>query len=479
MPHLRACLGGALCALLLLAAPASAQSNPEIGAAPDTSTLRAIEGQVSQIRGLEALAEPNLQLLDHASLTTYLANQFERDYLPNERESDQKEFVLLGLIKPTDNIVQIQLNLLSDQVIGIYDSGTKSLFVVADQAGFGPAERMTYAHEFNHALQDQYYDLNKIAPKHPASNDRSLAVHALIEGDAIMLQTLWARSNLSQDDLIQLARVTASSDDILARAPLVVRTELLFPYIDGFNFVRQAYRQAGNDYAVLDDLFKNPPESTAQLLHPEKYRNHVHPVDVQLGDVAARLGPDWRKVGSGVLGELDTRVLLEQWGTGHSDAIHTASGWSGDHWQLVEKDGRSAIVVRSTWETPDAAQSFFSVYSRGLGTRFDSAMVEESSSTRQALTTPITATDVRLVGSDVLTVIAFDRESAGAIVDAVMTSAPLPALALGCTSPPHPGGPAPGGATGHLHCATDTPAPPESDRQDRHRRSGQLGRRLR
>ncbi len=193
MPHLRACLGGALCALLLLAAPASAQSNPEIGAAPDTSTLRAIEGQVSQIRGLEALAEPDLQLLDHASLTTYLANQFERDYLPNERESDQKEFVLLGLIKPTDNIVQIQLNLLSDQVIGIYDSGTKSLFVVADQAGFGPAERMTYAHEFNHALQDQYYDLNKIAPKHPASNDRSLAVHALIEGDAIMLQTLWRR----------------------------------------------------------------------------------------------------------------------------------------------------------------------------------------------------------------------------------------------------------------------------------------------
>ena len=291
----RAVLGSALGALLLLAAPASAQSNPAMGAAaPDTATLRAIEVQVSQIRGLQALTEPELKLLDHASLNAYLADQFEREYLPSERESDQKEFVLLGLLKPTENLVQIQLNLLSDQVIGVYDSESKALFVVAEDTGFGPGERMTYAHEFNHALQDQYYDLNKIAPKHPVSNDRSMAVHALIEGDAIMLQTLWAQSNLTQDDLIQLARASAGSDDSLARVPLVVRTELLFPYIDGFNFVRQAFRRAGNDYAVVDDLFNNPPESTAQLLHPEKYQNHVQPVDVGLGDIAARLGPEWR-----------------------------------------------------------------------------------------------------------------------------------------------------------------------------------------
>jgi hypothetical protein len=425
MHHLRACLGGLVCALLLLAAPANAQSTPAIGAAAlDSSTLRAIEAQVSQIRGLQSISESDVRVLDHASLHTYLADQFERDYLPSERESDQKEFVLLGLIKPTDDLVQIQLNLLSDQVIGVYDSEAKSLFVVASEAGFGPGERMTYAHEFNHALQDQNYDLNKIAPKHPESADHSMAVHALIEGDAIMLQTLWAQTNLSQDDLRQLARGAAGAGDSLARVPLVVRTELLFPYVDGFNFVRQLYRQAGNNYAALDDVFNNPPESTAQLLHPDKYRDQVHPVDVHLADVARRLGPDWRKVGNGVLGELDTRVVLEQWGTDHADAVRTASGWSGDQWQVVEKDGRSAIVVKSTWETPDAARSFFSAYTRGFRTRFDSATVEESSSTRQALTTPVAATDVTVQGSDVLTVIAFDRESANAIVDAATTSAP-------------------------------------------------------
>ena len=263
-----------------------------------------------------------------SSLHTYLADQFEQDYLPSERESDQKELVALGLIKPTDNLVQIQLDLLSDQVVGVYDSESKSMFLLADQGNqtFGPAERMTYAHEFNHALQDQHFDLNKIAPKHPDSNDHSLAVHAVIEGDAVMLQTLWAQANLSQDELIQLARGAGGSGDSLARVPLVVRTELLFPYVDGFNFVRQAYRQASNSYAAVDDLLRNPPESTAQILHPDKYLNQVHPVPVQLPGLAAALGPDWRQVGSGVLGELDTRTLLEQWGTNHSDAMRVASG---------------------------------------------------------------------------------------------------------------------------------------------------------
>jgi hypothetical protein len=282
---------------------------------------------------------------------------------------------------------------------------------------------MTYAHEFNHALQDQYFDLNKIAPKHPDNADRSMAVHAVIEGDAILLQSLWGAANLSQDDIIQLAR-GAGGNDSLARVPLVVRAELLFPYVEGFSFVRSAFRQAGNSYAAVDELLKNPPESTAQVLHFEKYRDHVHPVDVQLPDVAERLGPEWRRLGSGVLGELDTRVLLEQWGSDRPDAARVAAGWAGDRWQLVEKDGRSAIVVKSTWESADAARSFFGAYSRGLRMRFDSAMTEEASSTRQALWTPVTATDVRLQGSDVLGVIAFDRESASALVDAATSFVP-------------------------------------------------------
>ncbi|MGI9148716.1 MAG: hypothetical protein ACR2IK_19570 [Chloroflexota bacterium] len=428
MRLVRSWLGAVLCATLA-AVPASAQSAPAAatGAANsvlDTRALRSIETQVEQIRGLSQLADTDVQLLDAASMHNYLVDQFDRDYLPSERESDQKELVALGLLKPTDNLAQIQLDLFSDQVVGVYDPDAKSLFVLADHGAFGPAEQMTYAHEFNHALQDQHFDLNTIAPKHSDNNDHSLAVHAVIEGDAVMLQTLWATANLSPSELIEVVRTTGGSSDSLARAPLILRTELLFPYLEGFSFVRQMYRQAGSSYGAVDDLFQHPPDSTAQLLHPDKYVAQVHPVEVQLPTLSAQLGPDWRQIGRGVLGELDTRVLLEQWGSSHADAARVASGWAGDQWQLVEKDGRSAIVVKSTWETPAAASDFFSAYSRGLRERFDSATLENSSDTRQALTTPAAASDLRLIGNDVLTVIASDRETASAMVEAVTASAP-------------------------------------------------------
>jgi hypothetical protein len=132
-------------------------------------------------------------------------------------------------------------------------------------------------------------------------------------------------------------------------------------------------------------IHPNPPP---QILDSDKYINQVHPVVVQLPGVAARLGDGWRQVGSGVLGELDARVLLEQWGSSHSEAVRVASGWSGDQWQLVEKDGHTAMLFKSTWETLEAADAFFSAYARGLRYRF-----------------------------------AFDRDTANAIVETITASA--------------------------------------------------------
>ncbi len=405
-----------LFSLLFAPAAAIAQDAPT-QSGPDPAALRAIEAQVSQIRGLPAQAEVSLRVLDEAGLQQYLLDAFERDYLPGEREADQKELVALGLLKPTDDLVQIQLQLLQGQVIGVYDPDDKLMFLIDSQAQFGPAERITYAHEFNHALQDQYYDLNKFAPKHPVSNDRSLAAHAVLEGDAVMLQTMWAAANLTQDDLLEVARGSATGDDSLVRAPLIVRTELLFPYIEGFAFVRQAFRDGGS-YAAIDEILKNPPESTAQILHPDKYTAGVRPVEVDLPDIAQTLGDDWRRVGSGVLGELDSRVLLEQYGE-RSEAVRVAAGWSGDRWQLVEKDGRSTIVLKTRWESETAAAAFFSAYKRGLRTRFNAAATEEDSEVRQALTAPIAATDLRIQGREVQAVIAFDRASANAVIGAL------------------------------------------------------------
>ena len=407
-------------AFVVLPGQAAAQDAPIAATAngPDPAALRAIEAQVSALRGLPAQAPVELRVLDQAGLQQYLTESFDRDYLPSEREADQKELVALGLLKSTDDLVQIQMQLLQSQVIGVYDPDDKLMFVLDNAGAFGPAERITYAHEFNHALQDQYYDLNVVAPKHPVSNDRSLAAHAVVEGDAVLLQTLWAASNLTQDELLDVARSSATGDNTLSRVPLVVRTELLFPYIEGFSFVRQAYRAANGSYSAIDDILKRPPTSTSEIMHPERYAAGFKPVEVDLPDITPILGSEWRKVGSGVLGELDTRVLLEQYGE-RGEASRVAAGWAGDKWLLLEKDGRTTIVLKSVWQSETQATAFFSAYKRGLRARFPTALTEEDSEVRQALTGPIVATDLRIGGNEVDAIIGFDRAGANDVIKAL------------------------------------------------------------
>jgi hypothetical protein len=397
--------------LVVSSGPATAQTGP------DPALLDRISEQVGEISGRARLGDVELTLLDQAALHAYLRDTFERDYLPVERESDQKLLLALGLIKPSDDLVQISLDLLSDQVLGVYDPDRKTLFLVTDTPEFGPAAQVTYAHEFEHALQDQYYGLRRLSSKHPDNYDRAIAVHALEEGDAVLLEGVWANSHLTPRELAESRRVGGSSG-ILDKVPAAIRSELLFPYLDGYRFVADAYHTAGDSYTAVDELFKNPPVSTAQVMHPDKYRAGVAPVQVALPDLVSALGPGWRLINSNVLGEFELRNVLQQYGD-RAEAASVASHWSGDTWTLVEKDGQPALAWKTVWDSPEAAAAFFDTYGRGLRARFGSATVDVSDDERQALSTDTTATELRLLdGNTVLAVIAADRATAVAIVAA-------------------------------------------------------------
>jgi hypothetical protein len=379
----------------------------------DTALLEQIETNVANLRGLQPKASVPLRFLDQQALQRYFVDRFNQDYLPIERESDQKLLSTLGIINPNESVVQILLGVLQEQIIGIYNQDDKVMYLVADNGQIGPDEKDTFAHEFDHALQDQYFDLTALAPKHPDNDDRSLAIEALTEGDATLIQRLWAQQNLSADELNQLGKGAATSR--LLSAPLFLREQLLFPYSDGFAFVRQIYQAFG--FSGIDDVFRNPPQSTAQILHIDKYRAHVAPVEVSLPDLTG-LAPGWRTIKSNVLGELDLRLILTQL-TDSTRGVRGASGWAGDRWQLLEKDGRQALVIKSVWDSDNEARTFFDTFALAMKNRFSGAKEEEATSTRQALTATTAATELRRSGATVLTVIAFDRASAEAIATAV------------------------------------------------------------
>jgi hypothetical protein len=401
-------------------APSVAAPTPAVsgGVTPglDQAAIQRMEGQVAVIRGLQPKSTVPVKLLDQAALRQYFVDNFNRDYLPSERESDQKLETMLGLLGPNDNLVRILLDVLQEQVIGVYSEDDKVMYLVGDQAQLGVDEKTTFVHEFTHALQDQYFNLRALAPKHPSNDDQAQAVQGLIEGDGSLAQGLWIQDNLTPAEISQLGQ-SGSDTSKLDSAPPVVRAQLLFPYTEGFNFVRQIWQQQ-RGYAAVDNVFRKPPESTSQVLHPEKYLAGIKPVDVTLPDLAQAMGAGWRRISTNVLGEFELRVATEQF-TDNTRAQIATSGWAGDRWQLLEKDGRQALVIKTTWENDEAARQFFDSYGVALANRFGGAKSEAATDTRQALTATTNATELRVHGSDVLVVISYDRPSAEALVNAV------------------------------------------------------------
>jgi hypothetical protein len=381
----------------------------------DSPVLQQIQADIVKLRGLQPKTSVPIRFLDQAALQTLYVDRFNQDYSPSERETDQKLLSTIGLIGPNDSVQQILLDVVQEQILGLYSQDDKSMYMLADGDKFGPAEKVTFAQDFDHALQDQYFDLNTLAPKHPDNDDRALAIQAVIQGDATLIQRLWAQQNLTSDELSQLGQNAGASK--LASAPLFMREQLLFPYADGFNFVRQIYQTSG--YAAVDDVFRDPPQSTAQILHIDKYRTHAAPVAVDLPDLSqGALGDGWRQVNSNVFGELDLRLILTQL-TDSTQGVRGADGWAGDRWELLEKNGHQALAIKSVWDSDAEAKTFFRTFGQAMQNRYFGAHVDAATDSRQALTATNAATDVRIAGNTVVAVISFDRPTADAIADAL------------------------------------------------------------
>jgi len=265
------------------------------------------------------------------------------------------------LLPAGSDLEQMELDLQAGQVVGFYDPESKGLYVLSDSGGVGPVEKMTFSHEYTHALQDQVFGLDKLAIDAPDQGDRDLARTALVEGDATKAMTLWATANMSITDLLAVAvdSSSAAQTDQLAKAPTILRESLMFPYLDGLAFVQSIYDKGG--WAAVDQLYANPPDSTSQILHPNLYTEKVKPVAVTVPAPPATM-PGWELTMQDTLGELQLRIWLEgenPSSTATTTAASATSAWAGDRVALYEgPNGAWAVVLKTTWRSAAGAQAF-------------------------------------------------------------------------------------------------------------------------
>ncbi len=230
----------------------------------------------------------------------------------------------------------------------------------------GQMERLTYAHEFTHALQDQHFDLEALGLRDDAEDEYDgeylTAIRALIEGDASLIQQQFLQSYYSPGEAVRLMKESMDVDmSVLDSAPDVLRESLYFPYMQGLTFAQALYEDGG--WAALDAAYANPPRSTEHILHPDRYLAGDLPQLVSLPPLTDTLGTGWRQVDADTLGEYFTRLYLAQQIPGEQ-AEAAAEGWGGD-WYAVhhrQADGALVMALRSAWDSPADAEEFVDAY---------------------------------------------------------------------------------------------------------------------
>ena len=139
-----------------------------------------------------------------------------------------------------------------------------------------------------------------------------------------------------------------------------------FPYVDGAAFVYRSWRDGG--WEAVDGLWRDPPRSSEQIMHPERYPDD-EPESVILPDLAAALGREWETDREMTLGEMTIGVLAADgadW-PDPEDAFafpklpraKAAAGWGGDRLaHLVGPEGAWVLAWQTTWDEGKDAGEF-------------------------------------------------------------------------------------------------------------------------
>jgi hypothetical protein len=344
-----------------LPTPLPSAASPSPAASLDNDAIfNAIEGQVQGIRELSKKSDVARRILDEDQLAALITASFDKSNPPALIAANEQLLKSLGLLPQDASLKDLDVKLLSSQVAGLYDPDTKTMDVVSKSGQLGPIEQITYAHEFDHALQDQNFGLAKLGLDDTSNSDRGLARLSLPEGDATLLMTQWAEVHMSPLQLLQLAQEAndPSQTALLAAMPDDLKETLLFPYQQGLSWVNAM--QSSGGWAAVDAAYAKPPDSTEQILHPDKWASHEQPIPVTIPTtLAAKLGPGWTMPLTDTFGEMQFRIWLEQVGklpVGQAEAA--AAGWGGDRLALVQNGSTFGIAMITKWDTPADATEF-------------------------------------------------------------------------------------------------------------------------
>ena len=323
---------------------------------------------LAEITGL-AMLKPVVQItMPREKLKAYFDERINEAVKPEEIRIEELALKKLGFAPAEFDLRKTTIDLMAEQAAAFYDYRKKQM-VLLEGSQAGMMQDMALVHELAHALADQHFQLEKFIKKSGSSDDGSLARMAVMEGQATWLMSEFmakkmGQSLLDSDAAVNMMASMASSGagssafPVLQSVPLYMRESLIFPYSQGLMFQHKVVSKLGKE--GFKEVFRRAPQSTQEILHPEKYFEKLTPLAAKFPAIPKE--KEWKKLTEGSVGEFDHKILLKQ----YSPSMELlAEQWRGAHYQLWEdrKDPkRVALVYSSQWADARAAAEFFAAY---------------------------------------------------------------------------------------------------------------------
>lgn len=354
----------------LLTTAAIAIASCRRGAAADGPYADKVAEDVPKIEaalGVKFKTPPKLEVRSRDEVKQFLLAKFNEPDAQKDLANQESLYKMLGLIRDTMHLKDFYVKVLAEQVMGFYDPKTKVLYVVdgAPEEYVG----LTIMHELIHALQDQYVSLDSLEHIR-GDDDRQLAAQAVVEGQATYEQvyiTVGGNGNIAAqlpggwESIRDMVRQSRKTQPVFASAPMVIQETLLFPYINGSDFVRRFSAHEKGKLPLLD-----LPVSTEQLMHDSAYfaKNRDVPSEITLPKIPGT-------VEENDFGEFGTRLIIYAATEDQDASIRASNGWDGDRYALVKTPAGDALAWATVWDTPGDAVEFVSAMDQVMRERFN------------------------------------------------------------------------------------------------------------
>lgn len=349
-----------LSALLLFASiPAAVRADT-----PSCAVAEASLGAASGIRGLTPKKKVVCHLHSKDKIRGFILSTIDTKVPAERMRMEELVFKAIGFIPKDFDYKKGLIELYVSQIGGYYDP-EKDHYIMADWMP-DLLQTPVAVHELTHALQDQYYDLEKLIDMNLGNSDELLARSALVEGDATAVMHDYTRglaglpplkSEAVIDSLLMqnvLSLGFSTGDGI----PDSLKLYLLFPYTSGLRFAHTLLQKEG--YTAIDDAFRTPPRSTEEVLHPEKYGKGDFVLPPPQEVVSSGCPKELPVLYSDTLGEFAISILLSSATKRKADAAEAAKGWGGDIVVVRDKgEGARCLVWETRWDSEGDAEEFW------------------------------------------------------------------------------------------------------------------------